>query len=1394
MYITSVKKIKKIQKNIDIPRVNYEITYLSLDKSVNLTDIISSHNLRGIKNLIVLPMMSINVQKNQTKYITPKKDAKELLQLYRKSDNINIPFKTHLIRTSSKKTSTIIDLSPILHKLSSVLGTLQRRTSYILESFLKLSQTSNNKVLILSITNNDQTRFFDALLKDLIRAKDKEHSLFQFQYLVLHVYSKEHSFSELYVINIENVKKSQIISLLRYTKQVLKTLSKIDDNTVIQSFNRALQIIKQVNSQLIDSLKKLSTSQPDLFKSISIKIAYLMKTVKDKAKLKTMLLALINDELSDYIGVDNGDEVEIDEKNEVLPIQTKANNTDELVKRVIKLLKMVPSGVDRTDPVTTKPGLQLLERDDIHVGNIFNTTESQEEYIKFMLELYNETYWNKMKYDVTIESTEIIENIHADTYDKIIRYKFRIKDKTGRVHRLELDLPYFNDGFVRLGTGEYVLQHQLYQTPIVSFNNHEIMLRTNYSAIRVQLLTKNKIKFLETHVLGTKVPSIFILLLLTCSLSETLRYLNIKKFTIDNVINYNISDKNVFQISEEYVLVVNQNIDSFQRNALFGLKHIRTLLNKIKVKNIDQFDTCKYWDNIGVLLTSVRFIESIKKFPNVFIDPLTKTLLKIEDYPTEFIPLYIELMKRAHEGKVIENTDLSYRRVRDLEVLSILMFKTLNQSILVHDAALEGKNKKLEMKLDRDRIVKSLQVDPVLSQQFVLIGQDYNPVAYTQFKTRATYGGMDGPSYVGIQQRSIHPSYKCIIDPVDTPEGENAGAVQQFSLSANIKNMVGTPDKGDTCYMFSTATSLIPFVVYNDGNRVQMAANQLRQNIPLKYAERPLIATGMEPLIARITSDRFVVRCQITGKVTKVTDDYIIVTGKNDVVHRLEKFYDRFGYSKPKPIVEEGDKVKKGQVIAENPYFFKNGFYSFGVNARVAFLNYMGINTEDGIIISESFAKKLTSIHMTKPRYSTIYITPGMTIKHIRLEKGSVKSGEELVVLQMSEGDMNLIPDYIKMNITIRNTESKNIEVVLPTLESGTITDIKVYASNKTILDNYPELKKYVQEYKNQIKERVSGLNNKDLTIEHKRILKDTMRLKKSDINTDYIIVFYEIEYESPAVLGDKLHNRHGNKGVISKILPDEKMPKGEDGKPFDILFNPFGILGRKNIGQLIECQMGKFVLALKNKIEKLINENKLREIEKLLVDVYNIIDKSYAKKIKNIFNDKELAKQFLEEIKTNGFSLIIPNDKRIELDDIDKLLKLFNIKKTEKVYIPELGTYASNNVVTGYLYVSKLEQRSITKYSARATGRYVTKTLQPPSGREEGGQRSGVYDVYSLLGYPMSETLTEMLTALSDDHESKQELIDNIIRKGNTNLKNPDLSTSKLLKMYLLGLHVLRV
>jgi DNA-directed RNA polymerase subunit beta len=509
--------------------------------------------------------------------------------------------------------------------------------------------------------------------------------------------------------------------------------------------------------------------------------------------------------------------------------------------------------------------------------------------------------------------------------------------------------------------------------------------------------------------------------------------------------------------------------------------------------------------------------------------------------------------------------------------------------------------------------------------------------------------------------------------------------------------------------MVSVATAMIPFLENDDCNRALMGSNMQRQAVPLMVTQQPLVATGMEYKAA--TDSGVAVLARNTGVVERVDADHILVCTEQGTMDRYDLV--KFARSNAgtcinqRPIVSVGEHVEAGSVLADGPAM-RNGEISLGKNALIGFMTWEGYNYEDAVLLNEKIVREdvYTSIH----------------IEEYETESRDTKLGPEEITRDIP----NVSEDALK------DLDDRGIIRVGAEVKSGDILVGKVTPKGETELTAEERLLRAI------FGEKAREVRDTSLRVPHGEygIIVDVKVFTPE--NSDELqpgvrqVVRCYIAQKRKISVGDKMAGRHGNKGVVSRILPQEDMPYLPDGTPLDIVLNPLGVPSRMNIGQVLEVNLGYAAKACGIKVMTPVFDSAREN------DIGDAFDT--AREMWHGENAPEYPTQLPKLMGEKGH---IIDFSKIELDRDGRTT----------VYDGRTGEKFDNRVTVGYMYYLKLHHLVDDKIHARSTGPYSLVTQQPLGGKAQfGGQRFGEMEVWALEAYGAAYTLQEILTVKSDD------------------------------------------
>ena len=946
-------------------------------------------------------------------------------------------------------------------------------------------------------------------------------------------------------------------------------------------------------------------------------------------------------------------------------------------------------------------------------------------------------------------------------------------DKFKNTHYIEMEMPKIDpkSGTFRVYGRRKCLINHIIQNPITFPKSYDSRFESVYSRFHITSKRTKKTHYLECYIASYRLP-LLVVLAFSFGFDNTMRLYGLKYRIVDTK-----PKKGEFgtRINDSQSVIFEGANDDLKLELCQSFIQMKPFLYKIDFA----FPSKEYFNGLILGATGRRNSTYLigSNIENI-VDPIAKQVLMNKQLPTDLQMIMKYMASKVIAGYVQDRNSLDGQRIRASEVLVHFALKQLLAAYTEYKEQILSGNTKATL-----RIIPTKLLQDFITSQIVVDMEYQNPMEEMSTMTRVnpvgkTIGGLPDRRAVQAAALNVHQSYFGNIDPLDTPEGEAIGVTQHLTIDAMITSARGlfqvkpVTDK-ENSGLLSTSTCMIPFIENNDGARILMAANQSRQSLPLKNPEPPIIQSGYESILPNVLSEVFVKRAPCSGKIQTVTSDRINIgcsKGGRQIVD-VSPVHLRSGTGKDtlsifKPLVKIGQVVKEDQVIAEGSGL-SGGTLSLGRTLLTAIMPYKGYNFEDGIVISDKLVSdnKLTSLHgltedtlISKDDRLLFMVEAGInTVKGEPLLRRTIGEIEELLGYEEDEGESIIGGQYILKS------------------PGGRVVEVEVFSNVGE--DKFPRLKEYIQRTK-----RKYGVAPKE---------KFTIRGE----TIQGVFVRFKIEQELAINLGDKLCNRHGNKGIISLIEKDELMPRTPWGDRVEIILNPLGILGRMNIGQLYELYCGLISRELANRFVQLKSQTKVAALVKAVISKLDMT-KNYqytASLVNGIMRmPSSRFKQMMVQIANTKFvPIIIPPFKSPSYKEIDGALKLLGLKSGYRLSLPEFNIKTQSEVPVGYMYISKLEHLGDMKIHSRSTGPVKPTTLQPTAGkRREGGQRLGENETYSLISYNCPKLLGEFLGPLSDDHITKNEIIADIIQTGSAAYREAKVNPAgELLESYFVAL-----
>lgn len=911
---------------------------------------------------------------------------------------------------------------------------------------------------------------------------------------------------------------------------------------------------------------------------------------------------------------------------------------------------------------------------------------------------------------------------------------------------ISIFIPKLIDGnYIYINGRRKIPLFQLFDTPIVT-RGENIKLRTNVATIMV--FKDKESPFIKISFLGKKVPLSLILL----------SYYGIENVTekFELGLETNSSSDNLYELLRyDLKLYCEESIGYTCDDFTLELGKMYSRYNA-KSKGEDILYAIDLISKVDVL--TAQFIEH-----DTILEELT------------------EILKTGF----VDDTLFTNKRVRCFEYVILAKI-----SKIIFDLCFANRTaRQPKFNINSTQILSDCNVSDIVQFDFSI-----NPIEELTKLSRISLLGPGGFKRENIPKhlRDICPTMFGRLCPVDTPDRDNCGVLQNLIPNVNLDETLKFTD--DICEdnPISIPVSMTPFLKHDDQTRLQMASSQMRQAIMLKEFDTPLISSGCEGLYTKYT--QFVKMAKKSGEVVYIDKNYLIVLydDKESEIFdiRYRKIYvEHMDFMNI--YVSPGDKVKAGDILAESN-FCKNGNINIGKNLLTGTMVYYGNNYEDGIVISDRLIKEdvLTSIHYKDLSFT---LTPDKVLlslkedeyKPLPEELETIKAGDPYAILKKLNSD-----EYYSVF-----SES----IPLQARKNYIISEVNLYGNSWN--DEVPEYKEWIdtkleqqQDTEKDLQKVLRKIMSKDeaiKTIKQHALDKFSFvgkyKRKRERINGLHVEM-YGVHFRRVKV-GDKMANRHGNKGVISRIVPYNKMPQLPDGRHLDICINPLGIISRMNIGQLYEMHLSMAVDSLKQSMLQMIKGKVTHnDIKKYLLSFIKIIDCTEDQWYYKQFSEqlpKVITKEFIQ-----NFTIIQPPFQSCRLEQVEEAIKFTGTEFKYKIYDPLGKVHLHNRVAAGFIYFFRMVHIAEEKLAARGIGAYARRTLQPLGGRKnKGGQRCGEMETACLIGHDAPCNLHEFLTTKSDCIDLKNSYIRNLIESNLTdNSKELDTvpESVKLLNSYL--------
>ena len=954
------------------------------------------------------------------------------------------------------------------------------------------------------------------------------------------------------------------------------------------------------------------------------------------------------------------------------------------------------------------------------------------------------------------------------TYKSEIRIKVR-NTRTRKSQTLMFEVPTLLEGKYHISGGiKWLFPNVIATLPIFVIRPGRVQFRSSYASVTYQHHTTSTRENIGVYVGGINLPLLIWLLLyksfddISKDLGFTYKAFESRKDVPDSMpIRVILSDKKTYL----GIMITNSNNAKLIRAISYDLQ---VLMNRLSKFN-DQFDFYMYDKNSEyVQLYANRknvsyLFDKIKRYT---IDKRTEDILRARGIDPDMYTVAIKCADLCINDVDEQRLGINNVNIRLMDLIPSQIEKGL------HYAISEYKRRVLIDPNANLMVNSSWVINKLREESVLLLYKDGNlTIESAQFTAARLVGpgGFGKVDMVQIKDRNIVDDHFGTFDCVDTPEG-NPGI--SLSLTTGFeydpKQHIFSSVKANNSYknMFGTSVSQIPFVSSDDGNRAQYGGSQCRQVVPIVSSESPLVGTGMEAYLPNYSSQKFSKRAPVNGTVTYIDDHIMIIKDKFNKAYMvdvtpssLQTGAGKYNALTHTPIVKVGDSVTKNQHLVTNQFI--KPVYSSGSNVLACFKPHNGFTYDDGIVVSESFAKKYTSLH---------YQNIDFYVNH-------VSEIEEWPLMKYhKDGNMKYKTDDTIIKIRQISFGGFNEqEVIAPT--NCKVVDIQIFPANNSFDSMIRDVERalYAKTNNALTSNKLRPLMNSNDLIANSG--KYEFRKNKLDRT---LIRIKLVEYRAIG-LGDKLNNRHGNKGVISKILPDDQMPRLPDGRHIDICLNPLGVISRMNIGQLIEIHIGNILDTARRWLDK--NKNDTSKCIDTLCNLFTIMDG---------FTDKRLSKKMVAYLKNipiimqqkvineyieNGVRMIFPPFQTPTMDSINKAAALVGGELETKMFIPEYGRTTMHPVTWGILFINKLEHISAIKQNVRSIGPYIQTTMMPAKpGAHRNAIRIGEQDSWAYLAYNGGkEVLKEMFYVNGDIPQIKANIIRQIEEDGSATFNEND-------------------
>lgn len=957
--------------------------------------------------------------------------------------------------------------------------------------------------------------------------------------------------------------------------------------------------------------------------------------------------------------------------------------------------------------------------------NIFNIRQKEFDNLE---PLIRQTISPVEELGFTVKEFGIRESRYtAGDLSKTLKQNIVIKlEKNSTDIDITLAMPTLVDkNYIVIGGRKKIPQFQLFDVPVIT-RGKSTKIRTNVATIIVE--EEKNPPFISVTVLSKKVP-LSLIIFAKYSKQEIIDRFKLVDLDEESLKRDNYYEKLLYDLKKTYIEAINSEMT--QDDFIKALGEYYSKYNA-KVKGEDVIYALDIMLKVDIM--TARFFKS-----------------------KNIIDEIIEVIKLGE----IDDLDYRNKRIRCFEYIVLAKVSKIIFDLCTSNRSL----KQPKFNVNSTQILTECNVSDIVQFDFSI-----NPIEELTKLSRVSLVGPGGFDKQNIPEhlRDVAPTMFGRICPVDTPDRENCGVQHNLLPNVDLDENLKFTDKILDKQPISIPVAMVPFLEHDDQTRLQMSSSQMRQAIMLKDFDQALVQSGIEGIYTDQT--QFLKRAKKDGEILYVDNKYIIVVYDDKEVEIFDISYRKIYVGNMdifKVYIKQGDKVKRGDILAESNYCH-DGRIQFGKNLLTGVMIHYGYNYEDGIVISDRLVKDgiLTSPHFVDlsfniPTNKVLLTLDSKKYKPLPEIGEEIKNGNPYAIIKEMPTD-NMV-DYYTVFEESNPLLTKNDTIV---------TEANIFINEWN--ENIPEFNHWVKDVikkQNKEEEQFQGILNEYLPKDSAtKFIKDNdldkfssvgkYKIKNEKINGIHVEM-YGIFFR-PIKVGDKIGNRHGNKGIISNIVPHDKMPKLEDGRHLDICINPLGIISRMNIGQLFELHLTMSINDLKKNLLVMLNSSsntKQIDMKKYLIEYIKILDNTVG----NWYSCQFISQipKVIDENFINNLFIVQPPFESTPIQKIEEALKFTGTNFTYNLHDPISNHNFLNKIAVGYMYFFRMVHIAENRLAARGIASYARRTLQPLAGRKNrGGQRCGEMETACLIAHDAPHNLYEFQTTKSDCIDLKNKYI----------------------------------